>query len=90
MARFFFHVHDGTTILDNEGTVLPDLPTARKVAVQFAGEMLRDLGRDLEDGEDWKVDVADEHGLILFTILLAALDAPAVRRDSKRVQPSNS
>lgn len=81
MPRFFFHAHDGTTVLDEEGTVLPDLEAARKLAVRFAGDLLRDLGRDLEDGEDWKIDVADEHGLILFTILLAALDAPAVRRE---------
>lgn len=78
----FFHVHDGTTVLDNEGTLLPDLSTARQMAARYAGELLRDIGRDLHDGEDWKVDLANEHGLILFTILLTAFHAPAVQRDS--------
>lgn len=50
----------------------------------FAGELLRDLRRDVGDGEDWKVDVADEHGLILFTVMLSALDAPAGRRAATR------
>lgn len=84
MPRFFFHVHDGTTVLDEEGTVLPNLDTARKMAVTFAGELLRDIGRDVEDGEDWKVDLADERGLVLFTVMLSALDAPAARRDGRR------
>lgn len=84
MPRFFFHVHDGTTMLDDEGTVLPNVDTARKMAVTFAGELLRDLRRDVEDGEDWKVDVADEHGLILFTVMLSALDAPAGRHAGTR------
>jgi len=82
MPRYFFNVRDGTTVTDENGTMLPDLAAARKVAVRFAGDLLRDLGREPPADEDWKVEVTDEHGLILFTLLLATLDAPAVYRTS--------
>ena len=82
ISRYFFNVRDGTTVIDEDGTVLPDLATARKVAVRFAGDLLRNFGRELPADEDWKVEVTDEHGLILFTLLLASLEVPAVYRTS--------
>jgi hypothetical protein len=41
MPRFYFHVEDDRTTLDQEGTVLPDLEAVRQEAVCVAGEMLR-------------------------------------------------
>lgn len=48
MPRYFFHVRDGTTVLDHDGTVLPDLAAAREIAQRFASELLRDL-KELSD-----------------------------------------
>jgi hypothetical protein len=42
MPRYFIHVHDGTSMIDDEGTELPDLTAARLAAVRLSGELLRD------------------------------------------------
>ena len=34
------------------------------------------------NGEDWKVEVPDDANLVLFTMLLAAFDAPAIAPSS--------
>jgi hypothetical protein len=44
MPRYFFHVRDGTSLIDNEGTELSDVAEAREQAVVAAGEAIRDLG----------------------------------------------
>ena len=42
MPRYFFHVHDGASSLDQEGTELPDIYTAQAEAIRTSGEILRD------------------------------------------------
>ena len=42
MPRFYFNVDDDRTTLDQEGTELPDIETARREAVTVAAEVLRD------------------------------------------------
>ena len=44
MPRYFFHIIDGITLRDHEGTELPDIQTARSVAVRTSGEILQDMG----------------------------------------------
>ena len=39
MARYFFHIDDGCTILDDQGLDLPSLEAARLEAVMACGEM---------------------------------------------------
>ena len=41
MPRYFFHVHDGVSFPDDEGTELRDLHAARAAAVTMSGEMLK-------------------------------------------------
>ena len=79
MARFFFNVHDGSDRPDREGTELPDLAAARHAAVRFAAELLRDHPDEFWNGEDWSMDVADADGLLFFTLMFSAFDAPSVR-----------
>ncbi|HEY5965134.1 MAG TPA: hypothetical protein VIU42_14050 [Xanthobacteraceae bacterium] len=40
MARFYFNIQDGETLLDDEGMELPDLDAVRHEAVQSSAEML--------------------------------------------------
>jgi hypothetical protein len=42
MPRYYFHVEDHHTDIDEVGTELPDLEAARSEAVRAAGEILRD------------------------------------------------
>ena len=44
MPRYFFHVIDGRSIIDNEGSELAGLKEARIKEIQLAGAILRDAG----------------------------------------------
>jgi hypothetical protein len=80
MPRYHFNVHDGTSIPDPEGSELPDLASARVQAVRLAADLLREHRSFWNEGE-WKMDVTDGEGLILFSLLFLATDAPAAPRD---------
>ena len=67
MRRYFFHIHDGASSLDDEGTELPSLDAAREEALRTAGELLRDR-RAPWNGTPWRMEVTDEAGEILFTL----------------------
>ena len=72
MPRYFFHVTDGYSARDTEGTELPDIYAAQDQAIRTSGEILRDMGGKFWDGTDWKLEVADEHGQVLFVLRFSA------------------
>jgi hypothetical protein len=72
MPRYFFHVHDGTSDPDLEGTELPDIYAAQAEAIRASGEMLSDLGAKFWNGAEWKMEVRDETGRHLFTLRFSA------------------
>lgn len=80
MPRYFFHTADGSRARDVDGTELPDHGAARKEAIMFAGSSLRDCPDLLWDGRDFRVEVTDEREMLLFTIIMLAVDAPASGR----------
>lgn len=79
LPRYFFNVHDGHDIVDTEGTELADCQTARREAVQFACGVLKDTCDTLKFGEEWRMEVTDERGLILFELDFCLTEAAAVR-----------
>jgi hypothetical protein len=72
MPRFFFHVIDGYSDRDDEGTELPDIFTAQDQAVKMTGEILRDLGAKIWNGAEWSLEVTDESGETLFILRFSA------------------
>ena len=76
MPRYFFHAADGGREPDLKGTVLPDDAAAQYAAVQFAGETLRWNPKDIWNRGQWRVEVTDERGALLFTVITLAVDAP--------------
>ena len=44
MPRYFFHVYDGYSSPDLDGTELADIYTAQAEAIRTSGEILRDMG----------------------------------------------
>jgi len=44
MQRYYFHLKDGRLSLDEEGTEFPDIQAARREAIRYSGEVLRDGG----------------------------------------------
>ncbi len=68
MPRYYFHIEDGYSQPDNEGTELSGLDEAHTEAIRLAGAILRDGGGDhLWGGELWQLIVADD-SRELFTL----------------------
>lgn len=76
MPRYHFHSADGSRDPDPEGTELPDDAAAQLAAVQFAGEVLRDDPDKLWQAGQWRVEVTDDAGVLLWTVITLAIDAP--------------
>jgi hypothetical protein len=76
MPRFFFHVHDGVDLRDEEGTELPDIYVAQAQAIRMSGEILRDKGVGFWDGTEWKLEVTDQHGNVILLLRFSAEELP--------------
>ena len=79
MPKYFFHIHDGQSFPDEEGTDLANLAAARLEAIQLTGQMLKDDSGAFWNGEDWRVQVTDEAGMTLFTLHFMAVQAAATQ-----------
>lgn len=75
MPRYFFHVADGQDLPDLQGTMLPGLAAARAEALKYTGTLLREIGEGFWTGEQWTMTVTDEEGLVMFTLMLMAINA---------------
>jgi hypothetical protein len=62
MPLYYFHIRDGTDIIDDEGSQLAGPDQARQQAITTAGELLRDKGKGFWGGEEWTMQVVDEAG----------------------------
>lgn len=82
MPRYFFHVDDGCSTKDGEGTDLPDIFAAQAEAIRLSGELLRDMGAKFWDGTAWSLTVADETGRVLFILRFSADEGTAIDGDS--------
>ena len=72
MPRYFFHVEDGFSTKDVEGTELPDIYMAQEEAIRLSGELLREMGGKFWNGTAWRLTVTDETGSILFRLRFSA------------------
>ncbi|KAB1069872.1 DUF6894 family protein [Methylobacterium planeticum] len=78
MPRYHFNVHDGRSLLDDDGTELPNTTFARREAIRYAGALLEDEATRLAVGEEWRLEVTDSVGLILFCLNFIVTEAPAI------------
>lgn len=68
MPMYYFHLRDNETLLDSDGTELPDLSAARRHANRVARElMLRSDGLLRDRWSDWSMTVHDDDGRELFS-----------------------
>jgi hypothetical protein len=81
VPRYHFNILDGVQLRDADGTELPNWQAARLEAIRRAGEILRNDAQSVALGEDWRIEVTDSTGLILFQMTFLVVEAPAMLRD---------
>ncbi len=88
MPRYFFHLTGGRISIDREGTELPNMDNARREAILYAAETLREQP-DLASTGELRVDVTEAGGELLLTVAITArepvrplrlIDGPDTRR----------
>jgi hypothetical protein len=72
LARYFFNLHDGTSIPDTVGSEHPDLQSARREAVETIAERLRGALLTKADVSAWLMNVTDEHGVTVIVLSFTA------------------
>lgn len=77
MAKYHVNVRTESHIATSLEVEKADLTALRIELACFVGELLKDHAELLWEDQDWRVDVTDERGLILYTIEIAASDSAA-------------
>ena len=57
-----------------------DLTALRIEVASFVGDLLKEHAGKIWADEDWRVDVTDQDGLILYVMHLSAIQAPAASK----------
>lgn len=83
MTRYHFHILDGKPLVDEHGTELADIDTAKAEAIRLAGEVLKHAKPDdIWAIATWKLVVNDcpapDSGRIYFILTLSATDGGSV------------
>lgn len=82
VPRYYFNQIDGEFKPDDEGLELASMHDARLEAVRYAGEVLRDHPSLVWKGDDFRVEVTDAQQLLLFTVIVVGMNAPAGGRST--------
>jgi hypothetical protein len=80
MPRYHFHLADGVDYRDEDGVELTDLNAARRMALCYLSDVLRDAAIKPEMPHDWHLEVTSEAGLVLFSVATNVADAPSKTR----------
>ena len=76
MPRYHFHVLDGTSYIDDAGTELASIEEAKREARRYAGNLLADSAMRSSPDHEWRVEVADNLGDVLFRLAVSMTDVP--------------
>ena len=77
MPRYHFNLHDHRFVPDPEGSDLVDLEAAKRQAIRLAASILSVRPEEFLHSAEWRVEVTDSGGILLFTVGLAVTSAPA-------------
>lgn len=77
MPRFFFHVHDGESFIDDTGQEIASLEDARRHAARYAADLLLSDPDRFWSGEEWRMEISDHSGLVYSTLIFLSIDSPA-------------
>jgi len=76
MPRYFFNIFDGKDAPDQDGTELADMYVVQSQAIRMSGEILREMGAQFWDGTEWRLEVSNEQGTVLFVLRISAEERP--------------
>ena len=75
--RYFFNLAGAIHDPDNEGAEFATMGEARLEAARLAGELLRDRPGAVWEGEELRLQVTDKNRMVMFTLIVLGVDAPA-------------
>ena len=85
--RCFFNLAGAVYDSDVEGYEVATLDEARVLAAKHVAEVIRDRPDVVWAGEEIRLEVTDERQLVLFTIIVVGVDAPAVDSQPSSFRP---
>jgi hypothetical protein len=65
MPRYYFHLYNDLTVIDEEGKEFPNAPVAHQKAIAAAREMAAEAVRNGRLVLDHRIEVADEDGEVV-------------------------
>ena len=77
MAKFHIALRTESKVSDTLDIERADHTELRVEVAKFVGELLRDHAKEIWVDEDWRVDVTDENGLILYVMEISASNTSA-------------
>lgn len=87
--RCFFNLAGAIYDPDIEGYEVPTINQARVLAARHVAEVIRDQPEAVWAGEEVRLEVTDEHQVILFTIIVVGIDAAAVAGQPSSFRPKD-
>jgi hypothetical protein len=83
----FFNLAGAVYDPDVAGLEVETIADARVLAARYIGEVIRDKPDLVWAGEEVRVEVTDARQLVLFTIVVFGVDAPASAREPPTFRP---
>ena len=80
MPRYKFHVYDGRSDVKPDDGDFPDANAARREGIRRAGATLVLDAHILRPDTEWRLEVEDEHGLVLYRMDFSITASSAVPR----------
>ncbi len=80
MPRYKFHVYDGRVDVKPDEEDLRDSDAARREGIRRAGATLVLDAHTLRADTEWRLEVEDEHGLVLYRMDFSITASSAVPR----------
>lgn len=74
MPRYYFSSFGALPEPDEDGVDLADIAAAREMALRFAGEVLQGEPAMVSRHGQWRVEVTDDAGALVFTVTTVAVD----------------
>lgn len=78
MPRYRFVIHREADPVETDLIEFRDLKTARDEAILTAGQMLKDLDGAFWENSSWQLDITDERGLTLSSIMVQGVTGLAI------------